>query len=120
MRKLYLAIILIGFGLLTASLISVSKEIINPQRTTASLVLNQEFGEIKKSNISILAVGDIMLDRGVEYQIVKEGNNDYRFPFLRIANNLKEADILFGNFEGPISDRGVKVGSIYSLNPTPT
>ena len=32
---------------------------------------------------------------------------------------LEEADILFGNFEGPISDKGVKVGSIYSFRTDP-
>jgi len=60
-----------------------------------------------------------MLGRGVEYMINKEGKRDFKFPFLKIANELKKSDILFGNLEGPISDRGVKVGSIYSFRFNP-
>jgi len=48
-----------------------------------------------------------------------EGNGDYRFPFLKIADELQKADILFGNLEGPISDKGTKVGSIYSFRNDP-
>lgn len=39
--------------------------------------------------------------------------------FLKIAKELQEADILFGNLEGPISDKGQKVGSIYSFRMNP-
>ncbi|MCH8741307.1 CapA family protein [Patescibacteria group bacterium] len=56
-----------------------------------------------------------MLDRGVEFTVNKYGEKDWRFSFLEIADDLKEADILFGNLEGPISDKGTKVGSIYSF-----
>ena len=72
-----------------------------------------------KKPITLFFVGDIMLDRGVEYQIIKEGKGDYKFPFFKIADYLEEADILFGNFEGPISDKGIKVGSIYSFRTNP-
>lgn len=64
-------------------------------------------------------LGDIMLDRGVEYMVRKEGKADFRWPFLKIADYLKEADILFGNLESPISDNGHKVGSIYSFRADP-
>ncbi len=67
--------------------------------------------------ITLLLVGDIMLDRGVEYIMEKEG--DWRFPFLKIAENLKGVDVLFGNLEGPISNKGEKVGSIYSFRANP-
>jgi poly-gamma-glutamate synthesis protein (capsule biosynthesis protein) len=73
----------------------------------------------KEKPITLIFVGDIMLDRGVEYMIKKQGNGDYRFPFLKIADELKRADILFGNLEGPISDKGVRVGSIYSFRNDP-
>jgi len=69
--------------------------------------------------MSLIFVGDIMLDRGVEYMIENYGEGDYRFPFLKIADFLREADILFGNLEGPISDKGQKVGSIYSFRNAP-
>jgi len=74
---------------------------------------------IKEKTITLILVGDIMLDRGVEYMVEKQGNGDFRFPFLKIAKELQKADILFGNLEGVISDKGIKVGSIYSFRVEP-
>jgi len=72
----------------------------------------------EEKTIEIILTGDIMLDRGVEYMINKYGG-DFKFPFLKIADELKTADIVFGNLEGPISDKGNKVGSIYSFRANP-
>jgi len=72
-----------------------------------------------KNRLTIFAVGDIMLDRGVAYVVKKDGKGDYKFPFLKIADYLKKADILFGNLESVISDKGEKVGSIYSFRAKP-
>ncbi|MFH1180961.1 MAG: CapA family protein [bacterium] len=71
------------------------------------------------SLVSLALVGDIMLDRGVELKIKNEGANDFRFPFLKIADELKKADVVFGNLESPISDQGEKIGSIYSFRADP-
>jgi len=71
----------------------------------------------KQKEISLILVGDIMLDRGIKIMMMK--NNDWRFPFLKIADELKGANFLFGNLEGPISDKGEKVGSIYSFSNDP-
>jgi poly-gamma-glutamate synthesis protein (capsule biosynthesis protein) len=79
---------------------------------------SQTFPE-KEKPITLIFVGDIMLDRGVELAVKKYGNGDFKFPFLKIAYSLREANILFGNLEGPISDKGVKVGSIYSFRVDP-
>jgi poly-gamma-glutamate synthesis protein (capsule biosynthesis protein) len=79
---------------------------------------SQTFPE-KEKPITLIFVGDIMLDRGVEWGIKKYGQGDWKFPFLKIADSLREANILFGNLEGPISDKGVKVGSIYSFRADP-
>ncbi len=81
---------------------------VEPSSFTASLTL---------SDITVFAVGDIMLDRGVEWYIRQNG--DWRWPFLKIADDLKKADLVFGNLEGPISDKGQKVGSIYSFRADP-
>ena len=54
-------------------------------------------------NIVFCAVGDIMLDRNVELVINQQGDN-FKFPFLRIAEYLKKADILFGNLESVLSN----------------
>lgn len=74
---------------------------------------------IENETVTIILVGDIMLDRGVEYLIEKHGCGDFKFPFLKIADYLKTADIVFGNLEGVISDKGIKVGSIYSFRARP-
>ncbi|MFW6282717.1 MAG: CapA family protein [Minisyncoccales bacterium] len=71
----------------------------------------------KQNNVTLYLTGDIMLDRGVEYQIKK--NKDWRWPFLKIKKDLEKADILFGNLESQISDKGHNVGSIYSFRADP-
>ena len=73
----------------------------------------------EKETAVIILVGDIMLDRGVEYMVETQGNKDFTFPFLKIAEYLQKADILFGNLECPISDKGTNVGSIYSFRANP-
>ncbi len=69
--------------------------------------------------IRIILVGDVMLNRGVEHMIEKEGSGNFKFPFWKIADYLNKADIVFGNLESPISDKGEKVGSIYSFRAEP-
>ena len=67
---------------------------------------------------TLLFVGDIMLDRGVEFEIKKNGG-DWTWPFHRIADAFSEADLAFGNLESQISDKGENVGSMYSLRADP-
>ena len=71
--------------------------------------------ESKEETITLMFVGDVMLDRGVEKKI----KNDWTFPFLKIKETLDEADLLFGNLESIISNKGYKVGSIYSFRAEP-
>jgi len=63
-------------------------------------------------------VGDIMLDRGVETSVKKNGAGDYAWLFKNVAS-LKAADILFGNLEGPVSDKGKDLGNKYSFRMEP-
>ncbi|MDO8473994.1 MAG: CapA family protein [bacterium] len=67
--------------------------------------------------ITLLFAGDIMLDRGVEFYIRQ--HNDWRWPFLRIADTLQKADLVFGNLESVISNKGQNLGSIYSFRADP-
>ncbi len=96
----------------------------------ASFLIKPEFVEITSTSTQssvlsseeptrIILAGDIMLDRGVEYMIEKYGGGNFEFPFLKIADEFQKADIVFGNLEGPISDKGEKVGSIYSFRNNP-
>lgn len=63
-------------------------------------------------------VGDVMLDRGVEASVKKNFNSDFNNLFENLTE-LKNADILFGNLEGPVSDKGKNVGSKYSFRMDP-
>lgn len=58
-----------------------------------------------------------MLDRGVEFYIAQ--HSDWRFPFLKIAKTLQDADLVFGNLESVISDKGENLGSVYSFRADP-
>lgn len=66
---------------------------------------------------SLVAVGDIMLSRGIDFFINKNG--DWRYPFLKIVDFLNNADIAFGNLEGPISNKGADAGKLYSFRADP-
>src|SRR3989337_399072 len=58
--------------------------------------------------VSLIAVGDIMLSRGVAGRIRR--NNDPNYPFLKVKDFLKNGDIVFGNLECPLTD-GSKIVS---------
>ncbi|MDP2629663.1 MAG: CapA family protein [Candidatus Harrisonbacteria bacterium] len=66
---------------------------------------------------TVLFVGDIMLDRAVREKI--EANQDPLFPFLHVSDELSQADVVFGNLEGPITAGGTKSGSEYSFRFEP-
>jgi poly-gamma-glutamate synthesis protein (capsule biosynthesis protein) len=108
---------------LTSSLLFLFFEFFQVQETEKEIKGLAEISyvnfERKKEKITLFFVGDIMLDRGVKYSIEKYGKGDYKFPFLKIVDELKKADILFGNLESVISDKGKKVGSIYSFRADP-
>jgi len=113
-KKILPWLILIAFTVLTGLTLLLTIE-----GFTKSISYSSEIISPEKKTISVVLVGDIMLNRGVEYMMKTEGNGDFRFPFSKIAKDLKKADILFGNLEGPISDKGIKVGSIYSFRAEP-
>lgn len=92
--------------------------LISAEAREGMLVMKNIEAKVRASRpISIIFTGDIMLSRGVGYQIKK--NNDFNYPFLKIADTVKSADIAFGNLEGPISSRGSNQGSIYSFRDDP-
>lgn len=108
MKKVLIFSIFSGILILSYSFIC-SNDIKN---LSASLIGNdKEF----QPEISIIFTGDIMLDRGVEYKI-EQHDNELNWPF-----NLLEmkADLIVGNLEGQISDKGVNVGTIYSFRVNP-
>jgi poly-gamma-glutamate synthesis protein (capsule biosynthesis protein) len=58
-----------------------------------------------------------MLSREIDKVMNK--NNDWWYPFLKMADFLRGADITFGNLEGPISKNGTRVDNIYSFEADP-
>jgi hypothetical protein len=73
----------------------------------------------KRSNLKLAFVGDIMLDRGVKYSVKKNFGGDYAELFIKVKANLQSYGYLFGNLEGPVSDKGVDGGNIYSFRMEP-
>ncbi len=117
MKRFLAPIIWILFGIifLLAGFFIYSKKLIF---SISSANISQSASE--NQPIILIAVGDIMLDRGVKYMVDKFGQGDFNFVFTNIKNELLKADILFGNLEGPISSKGILVGSIYSFRFSPT
>ena len=72
----------------------------------------------KPKEIKLLFVGDIMMTRYVEKKI-NILKKDPSFLFENIANYLKSFDYIVANLEGPISNKGIKVGSKYSFRMKP-
>jgi poly-gamma-glutamate synthesis protein (capsule biosynthesis protein) len=71
------------------------------------LVISVKYQKMNRRQITLMAVGDIMLGehplylgRGVGTMVRKRGPY---FPFRHVANTLKEADIVFGNLECSLS-----------------
>ncbi|MBU0648941.1 CapA family protein [Patescibacteria group bacterium] len=71
---------------------------------------NQEFEKFKaireklpqtEEEVSLIAVGDIMLSRDVATKIYQ--HNDVNYSFLDTRDYLKTADLVFGNLETPIT-----------------
>jgi len=73
--------------------------------------------EVEES-VSLIAVGDISFSRSVE-RVIKSQNNNYDYPFVKVADFLKTGDIVFGNLETPITPgREIKSGEmIFRSNP---
>lgn len=64
--------------------------------------------------------GDIMLDRGVERSVIKNFAGDFSQLFKNAESFFQNDDITVLNLEGPASDKGHNVGSIYSFEMNPS
>lgn len=73
------------------------------QNNEASLIdINSETRKASEDekNVKLVAVGDIMLSRGVNGQMLKYGDG---YPFEKMSEYLNDGDIVFGNLESPIA-----------------
>ncbi len=76
--------------------------------------------DIKDPNFVNLAfLGDIMLDRGVKNSVNKNFGGDYSSLFEKLSL-LQKNDIVFGNLEGPASDKGKDLGNLYAFRMDPS
>lgn len=102
------------------SLEQLAYERIAPQSAAqVMLAIPPSHTKASRDNIILGFVGDIMLDRGVADAVKNYGAGDYRFPFTNTRDDLRKYDILFGNLEGPISDKGTNQWSLYSFRMNP-
>ena len=66
--------------------------------------------------VTIDAVGDVLLDRGVASQIYRHG---YAYPFAGVHSTLDKADIAFANLECPMSTTGKRVSKRVAFKADP-
>lgn len=59
--------------------------------------------EVVSQPLRVVAVGDIMLGRGVEYHLDRLGK-DYTYPFQNVADILRNGDVTFANLESPLTE----------------
>ncbi len=76
------------------------------------------FPKPKSEPVRIAFVGDIMLDRGIRNIVDIHGLGDYGY-ITKYLEFLQDFDLVFGNLEGPVSDKGFNQGSIYSFRMNP-
>lgn len=128
MQKKIIWLIIISLSVLVASLVgsyylrsSKNQEISHSQAQGEKEFL--DFLSQKKKlpqaseEVSLVAVGDISYSRGVEMMVRKQNNINY--PFLKIQDYLKSADLVFGNLETPIT-QGPEISDfemIFRSNP---
>jgi poly-gamma-glutamate capsule biosynthesis protein CapA/YwtB (metallophosphatase superfamily) len=86
-----------------------------PSSTQDSSLEKEEIG----GHLMLAFVGDIMLDRGVKSSVYKNFDGDYSQLFIKVLDRLQKYDLLFGNLEGPVSDKGIDGGNIYSFRMEP-
>ncbi len=91
--------------------------------TSQSLINKDVFNTDKKEPLNettkLLFVGDFMADRGVLSSVKRNFDGDFAKLFIHIQEYFDASDIVFLNLEGPISDKGKNVGSIYSFRMNP-
>lgn len=112
-KKLFILILLVIFGFLGFKIYSTSRAQIITGDSNELINLNKP-KEIRKDYATLTFAGDVMLDRGVKSSVNKNFGGDFNQLFKNVEL-FKNDDISFLNLEGPVSDMGHKVGSIYSF-----
>jgi poly-gamma-glutamate capsule biosynthesis protein CapA/YwtB (metallophosphatase superfamily) len=66
--------------------------------------------------ITLVAVGDVLLARGIGERIDRHG---LEWPFQHVTSILESADIAFCNLECPLTERGAKVNKVFCFKADP-
>ena len=66
---------------------------------------------------TLLFVGDVMLSRNIGTKM--KARNDWNYPFEKIADTLRSADLAICNLECPVSDLGRNLHHLYSFRADP-
>lgn len=69
------------------------------------------------SKTTLAFVGDLMFARSIEKKMKEKG--DYTYILGKVEPKLKEYDLLFGNLESVISNKGRDIGSKFSFRAPP-
>ncbi len=112
-KVVHFIILFVIFGILGFRVYSISSAE-NTKKVISPIIENLTKKEIPKDYATLTFAGDVMLDRGVKGNVVKNFNNDYSKLFENV-DIFKNDDISFVNLEGPVSNIGHNVGSIYSF-----
>ena len=113
-NKILVISLIVLIIILAGEIFSLGKNLaVSPYSQTAQ-VINTTVEPPKTKTTILYFVGDIMLARGVKSSVLKNFNGDYSRLFENLSP-LKDADILFGNLEGDVSNVGNNVGSKYSF-----
>ncbi|MDP4181561.1 MAG: CapA family protein [Bacillota bacterium] len=68
-----------------------------------TFILSTATPEVLKEDLKIIAVGDILLGRGVGARLEKQ-KKGYLYPFEKVKPILKQGDVIFGNLEESITN----------------
>jgi poly-gamma-glutamate synthesis protein (capsule biosynthesis protein) len=98
-------VLIVGSAFLAVILFLLALIIVKPKKSTLL--------KIQPKEVTILLTGDMMIGRSV--MIKSFSLKDYAYPFRKVGETLKTADIVFGNLENPlvsgcpISNEGFKL-----------
>jgi len=91
------ALVVLVFGLIFASSIHMNKSF---QKVDLNILKDSDEASNADQDISIVTTGDIGLVRDINNKIIQA--KDPNYPFLNIADYLRDADLTIINLEGPL------------------
>lgn len=99
--KIFGIVAVFGFVFIFGGLFSDSLVSKYNQKLEASIISTQVANSETSHEVSIILLGDMMLDRSVYNKSIRA--NGYDYPFQKIDGFLKTGEIVVANLEGPIT-----------------